>query len=67
MDAQAMLDYLLGLQQQGKDLEKIGFIAQTDTWISLYPGALHQSPADGQAILLSWQPLPGDRDYQPIE
>jgi hypothetical protein len=67
MSAQEMLDHLLALKEQGKDLSKIGFVANTDSWIALYPGALHQSPADGQAILMSWQPLPGDRDYQPIE
>lgn len=66
MNAEEMLNALLALKEQGKDLSKIGFVAEVNGWISLYPGTLHRN-ADGEAVLMSWQPLPGDRDYQPIE
>lgn len=67
MNAEEMLKALLSLKEQGNDLSKIGFVAQTDTWISLYPGTLHQDKDGSKAVLMSWQPLPGNRDYQPIE
>lgn len=75
MNAQEMLSHLLSLQAQGKDLAQIEFVVDCDGWIRLYPGELHIEAytssnglvSRGEAIVMSWQPLPGKRVFTPIE